>query len=72
MTENLAVKRVMIHGLAVKVTWHSDGHVIYSCPWHGCQFQTSFPGEAEDVECRLDAYVEMHDHLKAHILKKIP
>jgi hypothetical protein len=60
------ISTIQIHEYPVKSEWLPDGKVVYSCPIHQCGFQTSFPCEAEDVECRLDAYVEMHDHLKAH------
>jgi len=57
----------MIHGHPVWCDWQDDGTVVYRCPWDECGFQTSFPCNDEDVECRIDAYVEMHDHIKSHI-----
>lgn len=59
--------KILIHGHPVWVIWTADEQVVYKCPWRECDFQTSYPCKAEDVECRIDAYVEMHDHIKSHL-----
>lgn len=58
---------VVIHGYPVKCEWRADGNVVYRCPWYECHFQSGYSYKASDVECRLNAYVEMHDHLKKHL-----
>ena len=58
---------VVIHGYPVKCEWRADGNVVYRCPWYECPFQTSYFCENDDVECRLSAYLEMHEHLKEHL-----
>ena len=61
------ITTIVIHGYPAKREWRSDGRVIYHCPWYECPFQTSYSCKDEDVECRLNAYTEMHDHLITHI-----
>jgi len=61
---------VSIHGYPVVQEWRADGTVVYRCPFRSCDFQTSYRCQAADAECRLQAYVEMHDHIKEHV--KVP
>jgi hypothetical protein len=57
----------VIHGYPVPCEWYPDGSVIYRCPWYECTFQTSYSCQDEDLECRLQAYTQMHEHLKTHL-----
>jgi hypothetical protein len=61
------ITTIVIHGYPVKCEWHSDGNVIYHCPKYGCPFQVRYSCKDKDVECRLVAYTQMHDHLKKHL-----
>lgn len=58
---------VNIHGYPVIQEWHPDGRVVYCCPFRTCLYQTSYSCRAADAECRLSAFVEMHDHIKGHL-----
>jgi hypothetical protein len=60
---------VSIHGYPVVQEWRSDGTVVYRCPFRTCPYQTSYSCRAADAECRLNAYVGMHDHIKGHLVE---
>ena len=71
MNSNVKNKRkcnnIMINGYPVRCEWRPDGNVVYLCTSDGCAFEAGFSSDDRDVEGRLDAYVNMHDHIKAHI-----
>ncbi|MFQ5796681.1 MAG: hypothetical protein ACE5JP_16760 [Candidatus Bipolaricaulia bacterium] len=57
---------ISVHGYPVEFYYDLDGEGIYICPLYDCHFRTSFQVSDQDVESRIRAYTEIHEHIKEH------
>jgi hypothetical protein len=58
------IEMLSMHGLPVRQRFLTTGQIVYECPY--CSFKSRYHCHDLDIECRLNAYAEIHQHMKGH------